>query len=65
MDPPPTLAANLAPTRTQLLSPHNEQCALRSSPTVAMGGPGNVKDLVILFNKTETMPGAHFCGRGR
>ena len=63
--PPPTLAVNPAPTRTQPLNPHNEQCASRSSPAVAMGATVAVKDLVNLFNKIETMPGAHFCGRGR
>ena len=63
--PPSTLEANPAPTRTQPLNPHSEQCASRSSPAVAMGGTVTVKDLVILFNKIEIMPGAHFCGRGR
>ena len=65
MDPPPNLAVNRAPTRTQPLNPRNEQCDSRSSPAVAMGGTVTVKDLVILFNKIEIMPGAHFCGRGR
>ena len=62
---PPTLAANPAPTRTQPLSPHNEQCASRSSPAVAMGGTVTVKDLDILSDKIEIMPGALFCGQGR
>ena len=63
--PPPTLAVNPAPTRTQPLNPHNEQCASRSSPAVAMGGTFTVKNLVILLKKIGIMPGAHFCGRGR
>ena len=65
MDTPPTLAVNPAPTRTQPLNPYNEQCASRSSPAVAMGGTVTVQDLVILFDKIEIMPEAHFCGRGR
>ena len=65
MDPPPILAVNPAPTRTQTLNPHNEQCVSRSFPAIAMGGKATVKDLVILFNKIDLMPGAHFCGRDR
>ena len=65
MDPPPTLAVNLAPTRTQPLNPHNEQCVSCSSLAVAMGGTAKAKDLVILFNEIEIMPGAYFSGRGR
>ena len=63
--PPATLAVNPAPTRTQPLNPHNEHCASRSSPAVAMGGTVTVKGIVILFNSIEIMPGTHFCGPGR
>ena len=51
--PPQTLALNPAPTRTQPLNPHNEQCASRSSPAVAMGGKVTVKGIIIMFIKIE------------